>query len=853
MQPLPVDNLLDEIVASLVRTPSLVLEAPPGAGKTTRVPPALLRADVLAAPEILVLQPRRLAARWAAAWVAGELGEKVGERVGYQVRFDERVGRKTRIKFITEALLVRRLLTDPTLERVGAVIFDEFHERHLATDVGLAMMTRLRAKARPDLRILIMSATLETKPIAAYLGDCPVLRSEGRRFPVEIEHLSKPDERPLEIQVASALRRLLDDDLDGDVLVFLPGAREIRRAAEASETTAKQHDLLVLPLHGELPPEEQDRAVRPADRRKVILSTNVAESSVTIDGVAAVIDSGLARRAGHDPWSGLPTLRVRPVSRASAAQRAGRAGRTRAGRCFRLYTRHDHDTRPAHEKPEVERLDLTETVLLLATLGAAEPDGVPWLEAPPESALASARELLRRLGAVDDAGRVTDDGRRMAALPVHPRQGRIIVEAARRGRLEAGCTVAALLGDRDLRRNRREAKESGPSDLLALADALDEACQARFSPRRLLSMGLAAGRARGVARVRDQLIRLSRKGATGGAPSSDGSDDAILMAILSGYPDRVARQRTGGGRRRGDREILLALGGSALLSNGSVVRDPEWMVAVEAEQRQHSGGRPIVRLASAIDPSWLLDLFPHAVRATDALEWDPETERVESTSRLEYESLILEESRQAAEPSEAATALLREAAIAAGPAAFGDREALTGLIERIACVRRAAGGADLPALSHEDAVAALEELCEGRRSFAELRDASLLDALRARLGPHARRLDELAPAQVTLPGGRRLRVTYEPDKPPWVESFLQDFFGRRDGPSVVNGKVPVTLHLLAPNRRAVQVTTDLAGFWEKHYPTLRKSLSRRYPRHDWPEDPANARPPPPSGRKKRRR
>jgi len=365
VQALPIDSILPEIVASLRRSPNLVIEAPPGAGKTTRVPPALLDAGLAGEGEVWVLEPRRLAARLSARRVAEERCERLGETIGYQVRFEEMAGPRTRLRFLTEGVLTRRLLSDPKIKNVGVVVLDEFHERHLQADMALALLRRLQQTARPDLRLVVMSATLEAAPIARFLGDCPTLCAEGRRFEVETEHLARPDDRPLAEQVAAAVRRLLAEGLDGDVLVFLPGASEIRRAQAACAGLASQAGLLLLPLHGELPAAEQDTAVRPSEQRKIILSTNVAETSVTIDGVVAVIDSGLARIASHSPWSGLPQLNVARISRASAAQRTGRAGRTRPGRCLRLYTTQDFAARPEHEAPEIQRLDLAEPALEL--------------------------------------------------------------------------------------------------------------------------------------------------------------------------------------------------------------------------------------------------------------------------------------------------------------------------------------------------------------------------------------------------------------------------------------------------------------------------------------------------------
>ncbi|HEY6006003.1 MAG TPA: helicase-related protein, partial [Anaeromyxobacter sp.] len=430
MEPLPIDPLLPEAVAALRETPSLVVEAPPGAGKTTRVPRALLEAGLGGAGEIAVLEPRRLAARLAARRVAEEMGERPGETVGWQVRFEEVAGPRTRIRYVTEGLLTRRLVAEPLLPGVGAVVLDEIHERHLQGDLALALLRRLQRTARPDLKLVVMSATLDAGPIARYLG-ARSLRSEGRRFDVAVEYLSpeeaaRPDVR-LEELVSRAVKRLHREGVEGDVLAFLPGAAEIRRAREALAGFAEASGVDVLPLHGDLPPEEQDRAVRPGRRRKVILSTNVAETSVTIEGVVAVVDSGLARVASHSPWSGLPTLEVRKISRASAAQRAGRAGRTRPGRALRLYTRSDHDGRPEFDVPEVLREDMSETLLALSALGL---EGFEWLEPPPAAAMEAARTLLGRLGALDAAGSLTELGRLMLRVPAHPRQARLVAEAA---------------------------------------------------------------------------------------------------------------------------------------------------------------------------------------------------------------------------------------------------------------------------------------------------------------------------------------------------------------------------------------------------------------------------------------
>ncbi len=870
---LPIDPLLPEVVAALRAGPSVVIEAPPGAGKTTRVPRALHEAGLAAGGEVVVLEPRRLAARLAARRVAQELGERAGETVGWQIRFEEVAGPRTRIRYVTEGLLTRRLLSSPSLPGVGAVVLDEFHERHLQGDLALALLRRLQRTSRPDLKLVAMSATLDAAPVAGYLG-ARTLRSEGRRFEVAIEHLSPEEAARTDVRldelVARAVRRLHREALDGDVLVFLPGAAEIRRAREALGDWAERAGVDLLALHGDLPPEEQDRAVAPGPRLKVILSTNVAETSVTIEGVVAVVDSGLARVASHSPWSGLPTLELKKISRASAAQRAGRAGRTRPGRTLRLYTQHDHDGRPEFDVPEVLREDLSETLLALAALGAL--DRLEWFEPPPAAALEAARTLLARLGALSETGSLTELGRRILRVPGHPRQGRLVAEAAARGAPEQGALVAALLGERDLRDRRAlegaSLPPTGPSDLLELAHAFDEAARARFDPGRLRRMGVSPGAAQAVERSRRQLLGVARglarststatpahperSAAAGGAeskgtPGATPAEHALLLATLAAYPDRVARRRA-----QGSDEIVLAGGGSARLDPASVVREAALLVAVDAEERRGDRrpgagrGEARVRIASAVTQEMLLDLFPDALRFEEALSWNAGAERVEATERLLYQDLVLEETRAArADPEAVATRLAAEA-VARGPRAFAPEGALDRLVARLAFAAAHARGDGLAALTEDDLAQALRDLCAGRRSFAELREADLPGALLARLEPRARAaLERLAPDRITLPGGRSTRVLYESGKPPWVESRLQDFFGMASGPAIAGGRVPLVLHLLAPSQRAVQVTTDLSGFWDRHYPAIRRELMRRYPRHAWPEDPRTATPPAP--------
>lgn len=768
---LPVDAILPSIVASLERFPNLVIEAPPGAGKTTRVPPKLLD---LAHGEVLVLEPRRIAARMAARRVAAEMGEMAGATVGYQVRFEEVAGPQTRLRFVTEGVLTRRLSADPNLRDVGTVVLDEFHERHLEGDLALALLKRAQ-RVRPDLRIVVMSATLEADPVAAYLDHCPILRSEGRLFELVVTHLPYSP-LPLEKQISNAVEILIGEGATGDILAFLPGAAEIRSAMRACEEPAQRAGLLVLPLHGSLGPEEQDRAVAPAAQRKLILATNVAESSITVEGVSAVIDSGLARMATWSPWSGFQTLEIRRVSKASAKQRAGRAGRTGPGRVLRTYTAEDYQARPEHDTPEILRGDLSQLCLYLRAMQLDPMRDISWLDAPPEAAIASAEALLDRLGAAGDMAR------RLIRFPLPPRLSRLLAAAVERGVAEDGCVAAALLA---------AGIDAGTNDLLTAIDR---------EPRPDLRQHIA------------QLRRLVRPS---GQKHHD--EDALLRSVLIGFPDRVARRRAGN-------QLLLCNGGSA-----EVMGDPpryEFMVAVDAEDRRDKP-LPLVRMTARVEPEWLLDLFPDQVREEVRIGWNAGKERVEAASLLLYDELVIQQSQGAAPDRDAAAELLAAKAMEAGIGRFVESDALDEFQARL----------EFAGMEPPDLQQGIRELCRGLLSFTELRVAAkdLIPRLERRFA--ARRLQQIAPASIRLQGGRQTRVHYERGKTPWIASRLQDFFGMRETPRIGPEQIPVVVHLLAPNHRPVQTTTDLAGFWERLYPQVRRELMRRYPKHSWPERP----------------
>lgn len=591
---LPIDRLLPDIVTAVRENPITLLEAEPGAGKTTRVPPALLDAGF---QNIYVLEPRRLATRLAASRVAEERNERIGQTVGYQVRFEEIGGPKTRLRFVTEGVLTRKLLSGSILSGTDVVILDEFHERHLETDLAFALLRRLRNELRPDLRLLLMSATLSAEEIEAKLGKVAVLRSPGRQFPIELQHLPYSP-APLGEQVAGVLDQAIGQTT-GHVLIFLPGAAEIRQAIQACAGIAKRTAAALLPLHGMLSPEEQDQAVRPSKQRKIIFSTNVAESSVTIDGVTLVIDSGLARVASFSPWNSLPRLQVEKISQASAIQRAGRAGRTAAGIAIRLYPAEDFQRRPAHTSPEIIRSELAQTALSLSAIGFEFSD-FEWLDSPPAQAVTQARELLIRLGALDQNGTITDLGRLMADLPLHPRLARFLLEADRRGARKAGCEIAAKLSEGRISLDQSSLDQSRKSGYASDIDALLDASP-NFLARKFQQQLVSA------------IAGLRQKQEAGH------DDHALEKALLLGFPDRLAR-------RRGE-TLLLFNGGSARLDRASATHS-DFLIALEIEERSDQGS-PLVRIASAVEPDWLLEFFPEQVEARDSLEWNRDGERVE--------------------------------------------------------------------------------------------------------------------------------------------------------------------------------------------------------------------------------
>jgi ATP-dependent helicase HrpB len=834
---LPIDAVLPEIAAALRRQPCVVVRAPTGAGKTTRVPPAILDAGLAGRGRIIMLEPRRLAARAAAYRMAAERGGRLGDVVGYQVRFDRQYGPQTRILVVTPGILLRFLQDDPFLESTSIVIFDEFHERSLENDLALGMVRLVQQTVRPDLRIVAMSATLASEAVSAYLGNCPVVASEGRLYPVEIVYEPRSVQQLWPAATAQAVARFLDRT-DGDLLVFLPGLQEIRQTARQLDPLIQERDLAVLPLHGDLPAQQQDAALVRGDRRKVVLATNVAETSVTVEGITGVVDTGLARMLVFDPAVGLDRLQLTPISRASAEQRAGRAGRTQPGVCVRLWSEAAHRGRPEQTEPEIRRVDLAGAVLQLLCLGEADVLHFPWLEPPREAAVRQALALLRLLGATGEQG-VTDLGRVLARLPVHPRLGRLLVEGQRLGCPDRVALAAALLSERDpftraldQPRPAEGQRHATRSDVLDRLETLEE-----FERHRRITSSLGVlnrNAAHFVLRARDQLARSlrqeARKTPRPGEQTED-PDEAVLRALLAAFPDRVARRREPGSRRG-----VMVGGRGVRLAPSSGVTEPELFVCVDVDA---SETETLVRQASAVQRDWLP---PEQLSVATEVAFDPAAERVMARRRLRFADLVIEESQPALPEGDQVAQALTAAAAESLERVLPPSDSAAGLyLTRVRCLGLWMPELQLPAFDEADLRGLLSWLSPGCRSFADLRKAAWLEALQGKL-THAQRqaVEREAPERITVPSGSRVALRYEVGRPPVLAVRIQEMFGLRDTPRVAGGRVRVLLHLLAPNFRPQQVTDDLASFWANTYVQVRKELRARYPRHAWPEDPCSA-------------
>ena len=842
---LPVDDVLPQLVAALRSGPAVVLEAPPGAGKSTRVPPALLDAGLADSGMIVVLEPRRAAARSVARRVAFERGEQAGQTIGYSVRFEKKRSKHTRVMVVTEGILTRRFAADPFIEDIACVVLDEFHERSTHVDLALAFLKELMT-VRDDLKVVVMSATMDGQAVADWLGGCPVIRCKGRVFPTTISHLGSRDRFGLSDQVTEGIRRLLadPDDDGGDILAFLPGVAEIHRTQRTLEAARLPKRLEVVPLYGALPAAQQDRALSPGARRRVVLATNIAETSLTIEGVTSVVDAGWAKVMSHDPHRGMDRLEMVPISKASATQRAGRAGRTAPGRVVRLWSELEHHALADAETAEINRVDLAPVLLHVMQFQPGDPSHFGFFEAPEPNALAQAMDLLARLGAIEPGGfDLTKKGGALAELPLHPRLGAVLLKASKLGIIDEGAAAAALLSERDILR-RNATLPTTPSDLTWRVSVFEAIEAARFSVQQAEKYGADANGTRRVAKVRDQLRRwASSIGPKGRLRQVDDVDAAIRRALLAGYPDRVCKRR-----RPGDPEAAMVGGVGVRLEASSAVREHDVFIAIDVEAgRRGAHARGRVRQASAIDVDWLRADFPDLISEGVEAVFDPEIEAVVGRRVRRFDGLLLSESRGAKVGQAEAAPVLAEAAAGAWEKVFKPDKDSARLIQRLRFAGHVLPDDGFPDVSDEALQRWLPELCWGRRRFTDLTAINWTKEIRARVDWNSlNALDRIAPDRITVPSGSKIVVDYsavfEPSGVPILAVRLQELFGLTSTPTVARGRVVVLLHLLGPNYRPVQVTQDLSSFWNNTYPEVRKELRRRYPKHSWPEDPWTAEP-----------
>lgn len=837
---LPIYDLDEEIVEALQgeQGQRLILQAPTGSGKSTQVPQILLDGGVLSQERCVILQPRRLAARMLAKRVAEERGIQLGREVGYHIRLDNVSCAQTRILFVTEGILLRQMLADPQLRGINTLVFDEFHERHLYGDISLARALDLQETTRPDLNIIVMSATLDSAQISGYLAPCQTLTSEGRTYPVEIEYLrhDPKDDPPWELAAAAVAEHL--DETAGDILVFMPGAYEIQRTIrEISHRVGGGY--AVLPLHGELPAAEQDKAVGRTAQRKIIVSTNVAETSLTIDGVTMVVDSGLARVARYDPNRGINTLLIEKISRASADQRAGRAGRTAPGFCLRLWTERDHTLRAGSELPEIKRLDMAETVLSLKAVGVTDLAHFRWIDRPEEKSLIRAEQLLHDLGAVDSHnGEITAVGRRMLSFPVHPRYARMFLAAQELGCVRASALIAALTqsrnlllrADRKVEEERAEIFGEGISDFLILMRAFSYAAQHDFRIEALRPLAIHAEAARQVRKLFEQFLDIARGEKLDIEERSPG-DEAIARSVLAAFADQVARRRSGG-----TLVCDIVHGRRGQLARSSVAQDSRLIVAAEINEIEGRGGdaQVILSLATQIEEAWLREMFPGDFKERVAHFFDNSQNRVVIRREKIFRDLVIESQDRDADSSPAATACLAAVVMEGDLKLTQWDDAVEQWIERVNFLSRAWPEQNLPHIGAEEREYIVHLACENATNYREIKDRPILSLARSILEPAQQHLvDKHAPERLELPGGRRAKITYSADADPVLGARIQDLYGVNEDLKIAAGRVPLTIHVLAPNHRPVQVTKSLKTFWVEAYPKLKQQLQRQYPKHEW--------------------
>ena len=846
---LPIYEIEEAILTSVRDHRRVIVSAPTGSGKSTQVPQMLLDRSLLDNGQVVVLQPRRLATRLLAARVAWERKTELGRQVGYQIRFENVTSPETRIRFVTEGVLLRQMVHDAKLPGVSALIFDEFHERHLYGDITLARALDLQESTRPDLKILVMSATMDAARLEDYLSPCRVLESLGRTYPVNVLFTGPPsyiDKRPIWEQAAEAFSNFVHSGGEGDVLVFMPGSYEITQTIQAIGNTNESRGFILLPLHGELPPREQDAAVARYDKRKVVVATNVAETSLTIDGIRCVIDSGLARIPRYDPQRGINTLLVDKISRASADQRTGRAGRTAPGTCLRLWSQEEHGHRPAQELPEIKRLDLAEVVLTLKASGVKDLRKFRWLDPPEERALAHAEELLVDLGALKpEQGRagtpqITEVGHKMLAFPLHPRYSRMLLAAADYRCVNQACLIAALTQGRDLllrnvdgdtARSREDLLgEKASSDFWILMRAWNYAARNEFRLESCRKLGVHMITARQVGPLFRQFLDIARREGLDVSPA-EVAEQALQKCILIGFSDRVARRADSGTLR-----CELVHGRRGLLARESAVHHSPLLVAAEVREIEGKDKTvsTLLSLATAIEETWLRELFPEDLTSSVRVFYDNTSKRVYGEETLRFRDLTIGARRVEPPPPDEAAKLLTQEVIAGRLLLKEWDHGVEQWILRLNLLSQWCPELELPPIGEEDRKHLIEQVCQGALSYKDIKDKPVKPIVQTWLGRAQQELlEKHAAERLNLSNGRTPKITYEAGGAPHIAVKIQDLYDVNTIPKLAMGRVSVAAHILAPNMRPVQITSDLAGFWREHYPRVKQELQRKYPKHQW--------------------
>lgn len=834
MTDFPIRSCKDTIIATLKAGSTIILRAPTGSGKSTQIP-QFIRDTGVCSGTILVLQPRRIAARMLAHFVASQRNSIPGKEVGYSTRFESAVSNDTRILFITEGILPRMLLKDPQLSVVDVVIFDEFHERSITTDLGLALVRNLHSN-RKDLRIIIMSATLDTESLAQYLPDAVVIDSPGRTFPVEIRYSPMSQELPVWDGAAIAANRLIQSGAQGDILIFMPGAYEIRRTIASLESTLHKEPFTALPLYGDLPEHLQQQALTQSNRRKIIVATNIAQTSLTIPGVRHVIDTGLARVNRYDSGRGLNTLYIESISSDAAQQRAGRAGREGPGICIRLWSQIQQENRSACTAPEILRIDLSEILLTTKMLGHSTASTFPWLTQPPPCAVQTAEELLHLLGAVDSNGKLTTSGMQMSSLPMHPRFSRLLLSASNLDALNIATFAAAVLNERPLIQGKPDFPDEAfrtavISDFYAFFLLYEKVRSLSFSPQTCLRFAINYSAAKAIERTQNYYLQQCQKHNLPVSTDSN-SIEGFAESLLLAYPDRLVARR--------DVSTLICImrnNRRGELDSDTIARKAKLCIAADIRETRYKAGQQLkvqLSMITEIRPGWLIQHFKDSMKTIVVHEWSTSSQSVEASERTFCLDVPIDEKPSSQLDPVKASDLLAETIISRKLPLDGWNTAVDEWIKRVLWTGETFPEKNLPKFTDDDRILVIHALCEGAQRYSQVKEKPVLPYLQELLAPSDNYfLESMAPQSVMLPSGRKLKLTYTPGKPPHGRTRIQDLYGQMQTPTVAGGRVRITIEILAPNNRPVQITEDLRNFWEVHYPALKKTLSRRYPKHVW--------------------